>query len=179
MIRLNLLPIEQKKRLRLYFFQNNILFSGLFLVLLVLILILFLGGILMFLHFKYLSIGKEIMVEQSKIIQIETIKGIEKKIKELNLQLADLDKIQKNQSNFYEILSSVVADTLSGVRVSAIEIEGATKKITITGYSPTRENLLLIKKTLENSSKYKNIDFPISNLTNPKDINFRFGFTYE
>lgn len=179
MIRLNLLPTEEKKKIKLDFLQCNIIFSGLFLILLILILILILSGSLIFLNFKLYSISQETMLQQSKIVQTETIKGIEKKVKELNLQLTDLDKITKNQSNFYNVLSDIVPELLSRVEVYTIDMERETKTITITGYSSTRDNLLLIKKTLETSVKYKNIDFPISNLTNPKDINFRFSFTYE
>lgn len=179
MIRLNLLPIKEKKKLKLEFVQCNIISSGLFLILLILVSILLLDGILIFLNQRLYAIGKEVITEQSKIIQTETIRGIEKKVKELNIQLVDLDKIQKSQSNFYQVLSDIIPGLLSGVRVYTIELEKETKKIAITGYSPTRDNLLLIKKTLESSPKYKNIDFPISNLTNPKDINFRFSFSYE
>jgi uncharacterized membrane protein len=179
MIRLNLLPIEEKKKIKLEFLQCNIIFFGSFLVLLILILVLILSGSLIFLNFKLRSIGQETMLEQSKIVQTETVKSIEKKVKELNLQLTDLDKIIKNQSNFYNILLDIVPELLSKVDVYTIDIEKETKIIAITGYSATRENLQLIKKTLESSTRYKNIDFPISNLTNPKDINFRFSFIYE
>lgn len=179
MIRLNLLPIEEKKKIKLEFLQCNIIFSGSFLVLLILILVLILSGSLIFLNSKLRSIGQETMLEQSKIVQTETVKSIEKKVKELNLQLTDLDKIIKNQSNFYNILLDIVPGLLSKVDVYTIDMEKETKIITITGYSATRENLQLIKKTLESSTRYKNIDFPISNLTNPKDINFRFSFIYE
>ncbi|MDP2947565.1 MAG: hypothetical protein Q8N88_05615 [Nanoarchaeota archaeon] len=179
MIRLNLLPIEEKKKIKLDFLQCNIIFSGLFLILLILILILILSGSLIFLNSKLYSIGQETMLQQSKIVQTETVKSIERKVKELNSQLIDLDRIIKNQSNFYNVLLDIVPELLSKVEVYTIDIEKETKKITITGYSSTRDDLLLIKKTLESSVKYKIADFPNSNLINPKDINFRFSLTYE
>jgi len=179
MIRLNLLPIEQKQRLRLYLIEHNIIFAGFFVIFLLLIVVLCFGGFLMFTSIKSSSINQEIVIEQSKIIQTNTIKGIEKKVKELNQELVDLEKISKNQSNFYQTLLNIIPELLSEVNVYNLELSSETKRITVTGFSSTREDLLEIKQKLEKSSRYKEIDFPISNLTNSKNIDFRFSFIYE
>ena len=179
MLRINLLPLQQKKRLELKAFYQNIISSGFILFLLILFLIVFLAGFLIFLHFKYQAIENRIIVEQSKIIQTETVKGMEKKVRELNKELEELEKIQAERSNLYSILDNISQNLLIGVRVYSLEINRNSGMITVTGFSPTRENLLTIKKILENSPNYKNIDFPLSNLANPKDINFKFSFNYE
>ncbi len=179
MIKLNLLPTEQKNRLRLHLIEHNIIFAGCFIVFLLLITILFLSGFLIFSNAKSSAINQEIVIEQSKIIQTNTIKGIEKKVKELNKKLNDLEKISKNQSDFYQTLSNVIPELLSEVSVYNLEVNSVTKRITIVGFSPTRESLLKIKQQLEGSARYQEIDFPISNLTNPKNIDFRFSFIYE
>ena len=178
MLKINLLPIEQKQKLKLYFIYGNIIGSGLFLLLLTLILIIFLALFLAFLDLRFYFIGKEIINEQNKIAQTETIKGIEKKVRTLNAEINNLDKLQQNQSKYYQIIFDISQNLLSGVRVQTLEIEKDTGKITITGFSSTREALLAIKNTLGSSSKYKNIDFPLSNLTYPRDINFKFSFIY-
>lgn len=176
---MNLLPIRQRKKVKLEFIYQNIIFSGLILVLLILILTVFLGGFLIFLNFKYHSIEKKIIIEQSRIIQSETIKGMERKVKEINKELTELEQIQIKQSNLYQVLENITQDLLLEVEVQSLEIDRETGKITVAGYSAFRENLLAIKETLESSPQYKNIDFPLSNLTNPKDIDFRFSFIYE
>jgi len=179
MLVINLLPIEQKKRLKIHFIYCNVVGSGLFLALLILVLIVFLAGFLAFLDLKFYFIGKEIISEQNRISQIETINGIEKKVRNLNVEINNLDKIQQNQSRYYQVLSQISENLLSKVRVDSLEIDRGTQKITITGFSSTRENLLAIKDILKNSPQYyKDVDFPLSNLTNPKNINFRFSFIY-
>ncbi|MFH1129386.1 MAG: hypothetical protein V1686_01465 [Patescibacteria group bacterium] len=179
MIKLNLLPPEQKKRLKLHFIEYNVIFLSFFIVFLLLIVVLFLGGFLMFSNIKSGLINQEIVFEQSRIIQTNTIKGIEKKVKELNSELLDLEKISKNQSDFYQILSSIIPELLFKVNIYNLEISAETRRITIIGFASAREDLLEIKQKLESSSRYREIDFPISNLTNPKNIDFRFSFIYE
>lgn len=175
---MNLLPIKQRKRARLAILYQNIISSGLILILLILVLIILLGGFLIFLNLKYQAIEKKIIIEQSRVIQTETVRGMERKVKELNKELVELKEIQNKQSNLYQILDNISQKLLLGVVVHSLEIDKKTGKVTVTGYSAFRENLLAIKQALETSSEYKNIDFPISNLTNPKDIDFWFSFTY-
>jgi len=178
MLRINLLPPQQKERLRLRILYQNIISSGFILFLLVLFSIIFLAGFLILLHFKYQAIENKITIEQSRVIQTETVKGMEKKVTEINKELEDLEKIQTKRSNLYSILDSISSNLLLGVRVYSLEINRTSGMITVIGFSPSRENLLTIKNILETDSHYKNIDFPLSNLANPQNINFRFSFVY-
>lgn len=176
---MNLLPAQQKKRVRLEIFYQNIIFSGLILILLVLFLILILGSFLIFLNFKYHTIEENITAEQSRIIQNETVKGMERKVSDLNKELKDLKETQKKSSNIYQFLDNVSQDLLSEVMIYTIEIDGELNKFTITGHADTRQELLTIKEKLNTSPEYKNVDFPISNLTEPTDIDFTFNFIYQ
>jgi len=173
---MNLLPIKQRKRVKSQILYQNIIFSGLLLILLVLILMLVLGGLLIFLNFKYQAIEKEIILEQSKIIKTETVKSMERKVRELNKELISLKGIQEKQTGFYSTLSDLSENILKDIIVYTIEIDGDLNKITVSGYSSTREKLLVIKQKLESS--YKSVNFPISNLTDPIDINFNFTYEY-
>lgn len=179
MLRMNLLPIKQRKRIKLLIIYQNIVFSGLVLILLSLILILVLGSFLIFLNFKFQGIEKEITIEQSRIIQTETVRSVERRIKELNKELKELKEAQAKESNVYSILDDISQNLLIGVEVHTLKIDRETGKISVTGYSSTRENLLIIKEILETSDKYKNVDFPLANLTDPKDIDFIFSFIYQ
>lgn len=178
MLRMNLLPAKQIKRIRLLVVYQGIIFSGFILILLIAILIVFLGGFLIFLNFNYQIIEKKITIEQSRVVQTETVKGIERKVNELNEQLSDLRRAQARQSDFYYILDNIYQKILIGIQVQSIDID-KNNRITISGYAADRETLLKIKEILENSSEYKDIDFPLSNLVSPKDINFRFSFIYQ
>jgi hypothetical protein len=176
---MNLLPRKQRKRVRLIIYFQNIVFSGFILILLFLIIIFCLGGFLIFLNFQYQAVEKEIEIEQSKIIQTETVRGIERKIRDINNEMFELKKIQTEQSNIYQALENIYQELFVGVRVYALEIDTKTKKVVVTGYSATREKLLAIKQVLETSDRYRDVEFPLSNLVGPISIDFRFSFIYE
>lgn len=175
---MNLLPIKQKKRIKLKIVFQNVIFSGLVLILLSLILILVLGGFLIFLNFKYQNIEKKITIEQSRVIKTETVKSMERKVREINKELIELKEIQTSQSNLYQALDNISQKLFLDVEIHSLEIDRESGKITIIGYSAFRENLLTIKRILETNPEYKDIDFPLSNLTDPEDIDFRFSFIY-
>jgi hypothetical protein len=178
MLRMNLLPIEQRKRVRTILYYQNVIFGGLFLIILIMLLILFLGAFLISLNLTYQTLEKEIVFEQSKVVGEETVEGIEIKVKELNQDLIDLRNIQLNQAGVYKIIENLYKNLFSGVQIHNLDIDGATKKVTVTGYSATRESLLVIKEALETSPEYRDVDFPLSNLVSAKEINFRFSFTF-
>lgn len=175
---MNLLPLRQKKRIKLLILYQNIIFSGLILIILIVVLIIFLGGALIFLNFKYQEIERKVIAEQSRIIYTETVEGMERKVAEVNRELVSLKKFQDRQSRFNQIIENIYNDLLSDVQVHSFNMDDKTKRVIITGYSATREDLLEIKNTLESSLSYENVDFPLSNLVNSKNINFRFSFTY-
>jgi hypothetical protein len=177
---MNLLPTEQRKRFRLAIFYQKAISSGLILLLLLLVLILLLGGFLFFLNFTYQFIEGKIATEQSKIIQIWTVIEMEKRVEEFNNEIIGLKKIHSQQSNLYQVLDNISRNLLKGVEVHNLEIHRDSGMIMVSGYSSTRENLLIIKEILEtNPDYYKDINFPLSNLTNPRDIDFHFSFTYK
>lgn len=179
MIETNLIPQKQKDEIKLRIYYQNIISSGFILFLLILLLVVSLAGVLTFLHLKYRAIEGEISVEQSKIIQTESYKSMEKKINDLNKELSELKKIQDKKSNLYQIMNDISQNLLIGVKIYNIDIDKITGKVTIIGFSATRESLLNIETILKNNPKYnKNIEFPLSNLANPSNIDFRFSFTY-
>lgn len=114
MLRTNLIPPEQKERLKWKNYYQNIISSGFILFLLILIFIISLAGILLFIHFKYLSIENKITIEQSRIIQTESYKDLEKKIINLNKNLADFRKTQNQKSNIYSLLDNIFQFTCRG-----------------------------------------------------------------
>jgi len=176
---MNLLPKIQKKRLRLEIIYKNIIYSGFILILLILILIFFSAGLLVFLNFKYQAIEKGIVLEQSRIIETETVKGTERKIVELNKQLKELIEFERKQSNLYNTLNIIVKDVLNDVEIYTLEIDKEINKVTVRGFASNRNTLTVIKEKLLSSAEYKGVDFPISNFTTPKDIDFSFNFIYE
>ena len=66
-------------------------------------------------------------------------------------------------------LSSLVPQ---GIELYAMNINNASRDVQITGHAKTRDDLLLYKQNLEQSSVVRSIELPIENILESKDINF-------
>jgi hypothetical protein len=178
MIKINLLPPQQIKRVKMMIAYQNVISSGLIVFLMFLLVIIIMASFLIFLNFKYSLFERNINEEEAKIVQTESIKTMQKGIKEINDDLSEIKKIQDAKSDLYGILDRINEELFRGVEIYALEIDNKSKTINVTGHSSYRENLVEIRDILKDDSRYKNVDFPLSNLANPRDINFRFSFTY-
>ena len=95
---------------------------------------------------------------------IETVDNINKK-------LVEVAKIQTENINWLNLLEIISNNTESDVKYNKITMD--TKNgLTLSGISKTREGLIKIKNFLENAPYLSDVNFPISNLLEKKDINF-------
>jgi len=178
MIKINLLPPQQIKRIKMMIAYQNAISSGLILFSMFLLVIVALASFLTLLNFKYFIFERGINEEQAKVVQTESIKTIQKRVKELNDDLSLIKKIQDTKSDLYGILDKVNEELFGGVKIYTLEIDKESKLISVTGNSLLRENLVAIRNIIKSNPHYKEIDFPLSNLANPRNINFRFSFIY-
>lgn len=157
---------------------QNAISSGLILFLMFLLVIVAMASFLTFLNFNYSLFEKNINEEEAKVVQTESIKTMQKRTREVNEDLSKIKKIQDAKSDLYGILDRVNEEFFEEVEVYALEIDNKSKIISVTGHSSFRESLVKIRDILKDDSHYKNVDFPLSNLANPRDINFKFSFIY-
>jgi len=88
-----------------------------------------------------------------------------------------LEEISKKMPNLFYLtnISFVFSEEEKGKEEEGKWIE---KKVTISisGFAPLREDLLMFKKNLENEENFRDIYFPPSNWVEPSDINFSVIF---
>lgn len=167
---LNLLPPQQKKRVRLEFLNQAIISAAIAVIFIVLILALLLLITKSFLSINLDEKEGELLSWQSKT-EIKELENLEERVKKLNENLLFLERRQKEQVKFSLILEDLAKDAPLGIRFDNLSIKEAGK-ISIRGHSLTRDILLTFKTTLENNPRIINFDFPLSNLTKTRDIDF-------
>lgn len=69
----------------------------------------------------------------------------------------------------FSALSSLVPQ---GIELYAINVNNASREVQITGHAETRNNLLLYKQNLEQSSVVRSVELPIENILESQNINF-------
>lgn len=172
---INLMPIEEKKKIRKVFFLRLLMVS--FLMLSFAFFIIDVAILPSFI----ISFGKErlafqkLEVERSQKVP-EVNKEAQKTVDELNIKLETIEKAIKSKYVFSEkIINEIVHQKTAGIKITKITYENDQfkgRKVIVSGIANNREQLLLFRKSLENSSVFKSVNLPISNFVKDRDIQF-------
>jgi Tfp pilus assembly protein PilN len=174
MIKLNLLPPQEKNELKLERLYRWLVFYGSATILIILLFITFLALIWSFILIQLKSYT--VNLENTKTsFQGQSIENQQKLIRDFNLKLERIAQVQSGHKYYSPVLIHLATLVPSGIRIDALAID-EQGKATLTGYAQRRSQLLLLKEALEKSSFFENVNNPISNLTKQVEINFSFQF---
>jgi len=176
MIKLNLLPAEEKKLL-----QTERIFSCLFryckrIFIILVVFVLSLAGIWIFLQIQ-IKKEEKALAELEKSNFSQEIKSFEKEIEATNKIIAQLKEIQKEGLLYSRILEDLSLITADNIQLSSFIFDKKTNKGSISGYALERESFLSFKNSLEKSPYFSEINSPISNLVKSTDNNFVISFS--
>jgi hypothetical protein len=176
---INLLPDKEKEELIL---EKNkklaiILSSALLVVIICLLLIL--------MAVKFYILGKAVsqnfvLDQAKKEYQTNDFLNYKNILQNYNEELAEIVSFYKNAKTFNPGLKTVLNikkpeglyfSDLSMVKTSSNKIE-----VKISGISDTRDNLIIFKKSLEETKGVKNAVFSAESWVNPKNVNFYLTF---
>ncbi len=175
MLQLNLLPEKEKKNIRLTRMLYLIKIYSQGIIFALLIFIIFLLSIWLYLNIQLKGL-KQILNFQLQTPLGKKIQNIENAIQSANQKLSKLNKIQSQQKTYGSFIEELSRLIPSSSHLENLILDAKTKKITINGYAPTREDVLSIKQALENSPFFTDLEWPLSNLTQTSQINFKFSF---
>lgn len=176
MLRLNLLPPQEKKELELAEIGHwFISFFGLILV------ILMIFSLLLFSTYAYLSIlvkaqNELIAIEQSNVEIVGQVKQIEEKIKQTNQNLSQIYHLQKDFVCWSPILEELARTVPQGIYLTNFSYQALTNQVNLNGRAETREQLLIFQQTLKENPQFIELEAPLSNLLKQRDIDFSFSF---
>jgi len=165
MITLNIISPELKKEIKLkniyQILKVEIFFAMIF-------IIFYLASVI---SSKYILKSYLAEITQKNNIANEATNETIQTVDNINKKLVEVAKIQTENINWLNLLEAISNNTEDDVRYNKIAID--TKSgLALSGISSTREGLIKIKKFLENAQYLSDVNFPISNLLEKKDINF-------
>ena len=111
------------------------------------------------------------IVEQTTLIT-KNSQGRNTKIREINIKINYVDEIQNNYIEWSYLLEDLAKNINNNIIFNLIKIDREEKTIELKGIAKSRDSLLLLKDGLDDSDMFININFPISNILEKKDINF-------
>ena len=178
---INLLPSKEKRILEAENTLKLVIIWG------VIALFIIIALSLILLSIKFYVSGmveaQEILVrlEEERFTRSQA-QDLANEIVQLNAELGRLDSFYKNQIKISDVLSRVAVAMPDQGRLNTlyfnIQNENGVQilKNSLTGYSPDRETLFVLKKNLEDEVDFREIDFPPLNWVKPADINFSVTF---
>lgn len=182
MITLNLLPPDEKRGLYFQRISRLLWFYGGQILIAFFIFVLLSWLVWFFLNSQAKIIETELSSYEAGIKK-EALTELNKKITEANAQIEAIDKIQATHQYFSLIFTEIAGlipeeaylESINIQKQPATEKEIAKTKIILSGYAPLRDNVIQIKKNLEKSIYFEELESPMSNFVKATDINFTFS----
>ena len=173
---INLLPPKEKEEILKEENWKLLMILGMILLFFLISLLLILFSIKIFIVGE-VEAQKIIFAEREKEFKSTQMQNLQNNLTAFNKKLSQLDSFYQNQSNFSEILEEISKTLPSGVYLNNLSIVSQGGKnegsgCSISGFSPSRQILLVLKDNLEKEKNFQEVYFPSSNWVKPADINF-------
>jgi hypothetical protein len=176
---INLLPSEEKEKILLKKKEKLITILGTTVLVSLICLILILASIKIYIASETDSL-KIVLEQAEKEYQTPDFLNFKDIVQKYN-------KIVIQLENFYEqkLYFSQALETISNIQrpeglyltdLSFSKNENKKIKVTVAGISDSRENLLVFKKSIEETQKIENPYFSPETWTKPENINFNLSF---
>jgi len=176
---INLLPPKEKEDLLLR--QKEKLFLIwewaflIFLICLCLLLILIKYQLLTLVDYQ-----KNLFKEAKQKTEIAEFVDLNKTVQKYNEILSQLKLFHKKESRISDVWKIMIdIERIRGLYLNNFLLtkpESGNIQVKISGYTNSRENLLVLKKNMEEKPGIKNLYFPLENWLEPENINFYLTF---
>jgi Tfp pilus assembly protein PilN len=173
---INLLPKHKQEELRYEsLFHSVLIASGIAVAILLLGLLVQLG-LRFYLNHQTSAIQKDI--EQIKqVTNKQENNEIRIKIRTINAQMNDFKSLSASTPTWSKVLLAFAARVPDTVKINSFVADAATKKVTIIGQSPTREQVIQLHNNISaDKENFKDIDYPLENIAKATDVTFHFTF---
>ena len=121
------------------------------------------------------------LIEEQKIFyetkdkEFSQLKPVEAELNSINKTLAEADSFYKEQFELTDFLERISKLLPPGIYLTSFSYQEG-KKINLSGFSPTVEQLLEFKNILEKQTDFKEIVFPTTVWLQLKNIDFNISF---
>lgn len=172
---INLLPKEDQQEIQLE--KINTVFLNFFIwviISLVIVSLLFFGARI------YLDSQFEQTIDQielrRQILSQQENKDLKEKLIEFNTTLNNLVVLNKYQGFWSDVLINFSRLVPSDIAIDSLVADRVSGAIRISGFAGTRESVLKLRENLLDSDYFGNVNFPLSNLVSPTNVEFRYTF---
>ncbi len=165
---INLLPPAQKKAVGNFYLQQVWRkLERVFLIVLILLFLAFVGGWLG-LHWQQKNLERKL--QQARSVQTSTeLNQVQQKVVQLNRVLAQIATLQGKGSHTAEWMEKIQSAVPTGIDLTGLEYQAKENKIVISGVASTRDDLLVFKDNLTQAEIGK-VELPLKNFEEPANF---------
>lgn len=170
MIKLNLLPSANKKKLELANLKR-LTFSLMARIFIVLIVFTFILTSIFFYVSMLVRYQEQLIENKQEDAEMQQLLEMEEKISIANKKI-----IRVNDKLIYwtEIMEELTKLVPSDIHLTGFHYESKRNEIHLSGWAPTRDKFLSFQEALEKNSLFDGVEVPLSNLLKQENINFDF-----
>lgn len=172
-IKLNLIPPEQKKKIKKNRRLKKIFKAEIVLTCIMLVLT---GTLFSFYYILNMELNSQIALssDMEKADQFDKIKNYDKQFSEANNRIKQIIAVDKAQLYWSGVFVKLSQLALSGITIKSIKTQDY--QMTISGTADTRDNLLSFKDNLDKEDCFSDVNLPLSSLVNKTDVDFQIIF---
>ena len=125
---------------------------------------------------QQISLNQVQIDNKTRELRSSATKQLEEEVTALNRQIRLIDSLRQDHYLWSRALVELTYLVDSGARLTAIQLDRETGKVTVNGIASDRDNLLAFWSATMKSEVFHGINFPLTNLEQDKDAPFTFTF---
>lgn len=165
---MNFLLEEDKKIIRKEYWRRLLGLAGIFSFSAILIGTILLFSVFLLLKSEKANFTRQVVISEERLRRSQA-ENIVPLVRDLNSKIVFLEEGWKNIEEKSTVISGILEEKPEGVKINNLFFD--KKKITIQGFSNTRQGLFLLVDNLKKKG-FKKVESPISNIIKEKDIEF-------
>ena len=171
----NLLPKDAQKEIKIERITSRLLNLFLWVLISLGILIVLIVAARIYLASEKNRVSEQIVLQKLVVSQEEN-KEIKDELTEFNTHLSNLVKFENSHAYWSEVLIVFARLLPADMAIDTLSAEREDGQINVSGFASTRDSVLALRRNLLDSEFFEDVNFPLSNLIKPEDVNFRYSF---
>ncbi len=172
---INLLPPAEQQELRTLRLSGNVKDFGIWLCLTLAITAMLFVAIRFYLNGELENSQGRLATEKELLDNVEN-SAFREDLDRFNSELADSQTLQSKQNKFSEVLIEIAQKIPKDITLDTFALDEKTGRIEIGGKAGSRDSVLSFRRSILDSERFTNINFPLSNLEKPRDLIWHYSF---
>lgn len=172
---INLLPPREQQELKILRVNGQIRDFGIWFGLSLCVAIMLFVAIRFYLKGELANSRERFGAETALLNSLETTE-FRKEIELFNAELDDFKILQDSQDEWSGVLIEIAEKIPRNMTLERFSADRETGRVDIGGRAGTRDSVLVFRRALIASDRFINVNFPLSNLEKPRDLDWQYRF---